>query len=141
MSNLLAAFGRAQLVDLPRRVARRRAHNKAYRDALKGVDGFEFMRANAAYCVVFLIEFDTFCQQVDAAFVDRYVVDLAAGLKTAIMVLNPARVMIGGGISKAGDKLFVLDPTIFHVDFRVFLLAVPAADQPIEILQAAHVGW
>ena len=23
------------------------------------------------------------------------------------MVLNPARVMIGGGISKAGDKLFI----------------------------------
>jgi glucokinase len=43
----------------------------------------------------------------DPAFVARYVVDLAAGLKTVIMVLNPARVMIGGGISKAGDKLFV----------------------------------
>ena len=43
----------------------------------------------------------------DPAFVERYVVDLARGLKTAIMLLNPARVVIGGGISKAGDALFV----------------------------------
>jgi glucokinase len=43
----------------------------------------------------------------DPAFVDRYVVDLALGLKAAIMLLNPARIVIGGGISKAGDKLFV----------------------------------
>ncbi len=43
----------------------------------------------------------------DPAFVDRYVVDLALGLKAAIMLLNPARIIIGGGISKAGDALFV----------------------------------
>jgi len=43
----------------------------------------------------------------DAAFVERYVVDLALGLKAAIMLLNPARIVIGGGISKAGDALFV----------------------------------
>ena len=43
----------------------------------------------------------------DAAFVERYVVDLALGLKAAIMILNPARIVIGGGISKAGDRLFV----------------------------------
>jgi glucokinase len=43
----------------------------------------------------------------DAAFVERYVVDLARGLKAAIMLLNPARIVIGGGISKAGDALFV----------------------------------
>ena len=43
----------------------------------------------------------------DAEFVDRYVVDLALGLKAAIMLLNPARIVIGGGISKAGDRLFV----------------------------------
>jgi len=39
-------------------------------------------------------------------FVKRYVVNLARGLKAAIMLLNPARVVIGGGISKAGDRLF-----------------------------------
>lgn len=32
----------------------------------------------------------------DPAFVERYVVDLAQGLKAAIMLLNPARVVIGG---------------------------------------------
>jgi glucokinase len=43
----------------------------------------------------------------DPAFVLRYVVDLALGLKTCIMLLNPARIVIGGGISKDGDRLFV----------------------------------
>jgi glucokinase len=43
----------------------------------------------------------------DEAFVARYVVDLAQGLKSAVMILNPARIVIGGGISKAGDTLFV----------------------------------
>jgi glucokinase len=42
----------------------------------------------------------------DAAFVEAYVADLALGLKSAIMLLNPARIAIGGGISKAGDALF-----------------------------------
>ena len=31
----------------------------------------------------------------------------ALGLKAAIMLLNPARIVIGGGIAKAGDALFV----------------------------------
>ncbi len=43
----------------------------------------------------------------DPSFVARYVVDLAMGLKAAIMILNPARIVIGGGIAKAGDRLFV----------------------------------
>ena len=43
----------------------------------------------------------------DPAFVARYVADLALGLKALIMIVNPARVVIGGGISKAGDALFV----------------------------------
>lgn len=43
----------------------------------------------------------------DAEFVRRYVVDLAQGLKAAVMILNPARIVIGGGIAKAGDALFV----------------------------------
>ncbi len=43
----------------------------------------------------------------DPAFVARYVVDLAQGLKAAVMLLNPARIVIGGGIAKAGDALFV----------------------------------
>ena len=43
----------------------------------------------------------------DPEFVRRYVVDLAQGLKAAIMLLNPARIVIGGGIAKAGDRLFL----------------------------------
>lgn len=43
----------------------------------------------------------------DSAFVERYVIDLARGLKSVILLLNPARIVIGGGISKAGDALFV----------------------------------
>lgn len=42
----------------------------------------------------------------EPAFVEKYVVNLALGLKSAIMLLNPARIVIGGGISKAGPKLF-----------------------------------
>src|SRR6516165_507044 len=44
---------------------------------------------------------------LDVEFVKRYVVDLAQGLKAAVMLLNPRRIVIGGGISKAGDRLFV----------------------------------
>jgi glucokinase len=39
-------------------------------------------------------------------FVERYVVDLARGLKAAIMLLNPARIVIGGGIARAAGALF-----------------------------------
>lgn len=40
-------------------------------------------------------------------FVRGYVVDMARGLKACIMLLNPERIVIGGGISKAGDALFL----------------------------------
>jgi glucokinase len=40
------------------------------------------------------------------SFVRQYVVDLALGLKACVMLLNPARIVVGGGISKAGDRLF-----------------------------------
>lgn len=43
----------------------------------------------------------------DPNFVARYVVDLALGLKACIMLLNPSRIVIGGGIGNAGDALFV----------------------------------
>ena len=42
----------------------------------------------------------------DPGFVRGYVVDLAAGLKTVLMLLNPERLVIGGGIAKAGEALF-----------------------------------
>jgi glucokinase len=40
-------------------------------------------------------------------FVRLFVVHLARGLKAALMLLNPARIVIGGGMSKSGDHLFV----------------------------------
>lgn len=43
----------------------------------------------------------------DPEFVKSYVVDLARGLKAAVMLLNPACIVIGGGIAKGGDRLFV----------------------------------
>ena len=43
----------------------------------------------------------------DPQFVRGYVRHLARGLKAAVMLLNPAKIVIGGGISKAGDRLFV----------------------------------
>ena len=43
LSNLLAALGRSQLADLGRRVDARRDHNQAYRAALSGLPGVEFM--------------------------------------------------------------------------------------------------
>ena len=42
LSNLLAALGRAQLMDLDRKIARRRAINAAYRAALAGLPGVSF---------------------------------------------------------------------------------------------------
>ncbi len=42
----------------------------------------------------------------DPLFVKHYVRPLAQGLKTVIMLFNPRRIVIGGGISKAGDALF-----------------------------------
>lgn len=43
----------------------------------------------------------------DPDFVRRYVVDLACGIKSIVMLLNPARIVIGGGIAQTGDPFFV----------------------------------
>jgi glucokinase len=40
-------------------------------------------------------------------FIMKYVVYLAQGLKNTIMFLNPAMIVLGGGISRAGDALFI----------------------------------
>lgn len=44
---------------------------------------------------------------LDPGFVSHYVQPLARGLKNCIMFINPARIVIGGGVSKAGGALFV----------------------------------
>lgn len=43
----------------------------------------------------------------DPAFAAHYASRVAAGLKHAVMLLNPARIVVGGGISKAGDRLLL----------------------------------
>lgn len=43
----------------------------------------------------------------DGVFVQHYAAHVAHGLKAAVMLLNPARIVVGGGIAKAGDALFV----------------------------------
>jgi glucokinase len=42
----------------------------------------------------------------DPEFVRHYVRPLAQGLKTCIMMFNPSAIVLGGGISKAGEVLF-----------------------------------
>ncbi len=42
----------------------------------------------------------------DPEFMSRYATLLARGLKNCIMLFNPARLVIGGGIASAGEKLF-----------------------------------
>ncbi len=43
----------------------------------------------------------------DDAFLRTYVADLALGIKTVVMLFNPERIVLGGGISNAGDRLLV----------------------------------
>ena len=43
LSNLLAALGHSQLEDLDRRIAVRKTHYEAYRDALSALPGYTFM--------------------------------------------------------------------------------------------------
>ncbi len=74
LSNLLAAVGRAQLSGLDEKVAARRAHNAAYREALAGLPGVDFMpEAEYGTCTFWLT-----CLTVDPAAlgVDRETIRL-----------------------------------------------------------------
>ena len=63
LSNLLAAVGRGQLRTMDERVARRRAHNRFYREALGDLPGVEFMpEAEYGRCSFWLS-----CLTIDAA--------------------------------------------------------------------------
>src|SRR5260370_13478423 len=77
----------------------------------------------------------------DASFVREYVVALARGLKAAIMLLNPARIVIGGGIGKAGDSLFVPLREELHRQITAWSQArvdvVPAALRDDSVLYGA----
>jgi len=55
LSNLLAALGRAQLETLEDKVARRRAHNRFYSEAFRGIAGLEMMKeAKDSRCTFWL---------------------------------------------------------------------------------------
>jgi dTDP-4-amino-4,6-dideoxygalactose transaminase len=61
MSNLLAAVGRGQLAQLDAKVARRREHNTAYREAFRSLDGITFAPIDAygrSTCWLTCIEVD-----------------------------------------------------------------------------------
>ncbi len=109
MSNLLAAVGRAQLADLDRRVAARRATNAAYRAAL-GDLGWTFL-GEASGCVS---TFWLTCALVEStAMRDRILDHLAAADIEARPVWKPMHRQpifegvrsIGGAVS---DRLFEL---------------------------------
>ncbi|HWB87773.1 MAG TPA: aminotransferase class I/II-fold pyridoxal phosphate-dependent enzyme [Acidimicrobiia bacterium] len=69
LSNILAALGRSQLADLDRRIAVRRAHNAAYREAFADLPGVEFMPEGEGHFSTFWLT----CLTVDPeqAGVDR----------------------------------------------------------------------
>ncbi len=70
---------------------------------------------------------------MDSDFVKRYVVYLARGLKAALMILNPEMIVIGGGISKAGDRLFL--PLREELDRQM-----PAWSRARRIVEPAQLG-
>lgn len=59
----------------------------------------------------------------DAVFRAGYIASLARGLRAALMLLNPERVVIGGGLSKAGD--------VFFADLRAELRRQIPASLPV----------
>ena len=69
----------------------------------------------------------------DPAFRAGYIPSLARGLRAALMLLNPERVVIGGGLSKAGEVLFA--------DLRNELRRQIPASLPVRIdVQPAALG-
>jgi pyridoxal phosphate-dependent aminotransferase EpsN len=110
MSNLLAAVGRAQLADLDRRVAARRATNAAYRRELGDLPGWKFM-PEARGCVS---SFWLTCATLDEtapANRDRVIDELAAADIEARPLWKPMHAqpvfagsrVIGGRVA---DELF-----------------------------------
>ncbi|MGE0396555.1 MAG: DegT/DnrJ/EryC1/StrS family aminotransferase [Kofleriaceae bacterium] len=108
LSNLLAAVGRAQLADLDRRVAARRAINATYRAALEGLPGWSFMPEGPHHHATFWLT----CARVDARFgVDVHAIinalgreDIEARPVWKPMHMQPVfadRRVIGGAVSEA----------------------------------------
>jgi len=75
----------------------------------------------------------------DPDFAERYASDVARGLKPAIMLLNPARIVIGGGISKAGDRL--LTPLRRELRQQITSWSGARVDVSLAALGDASVLW
>ena len=111
MSNLLAALGRTQLTDLERRVDRRRAHNRAYREALADLPGIDFMPEAPAGRASFWLTALTIDPAItgidrDAVRIHLEKLDIEARPVWKPMHLQPfyaACEMVGGGVS---DRIF-----------------------------------
>ena len=86
MSNLLAALGRSQLSDLERRVEARRSHNAAYREALAGLPGVEFMpEADGSFSTFWLT-----CLTIDPAVAGLGREEVRIHLETLDIEARPA---------------------------------------------------
>jgi glucokinase len=75
----------------------------------------------------------------DPEFVARYVVDLALGVKAAIMILNPARVVVGGGLTRSGKRLF--EPLRKELARQMPPWSGAVVDVQPAALGADHVLW
>ncbi len=106
LSNLLAAVGRAQLADLDRRVAARRATNAAYRAAL-ALPGWSFMPEAPSHLCTFWLTCATIDQQQFGATRDQVIDALTAADIEARPVWKPMHLqpvfegyrVIGGDVS------------------------------------------
>ena len=75
----------------------------------------------------------------DPNFAARYATDVARGLKSAVMLLNPARIVIGGGISKAGDRL--LTPLRVALREQITSWSGAHVEVALAVLGDASVLW
>jgi pyridoxal phosphate-dependent aminotransferase EpsN len=109
LSNLLAAFGRAQLADLDRRVAARRAINAAYRAALGNLPGWSFMPEAAGHTSTFWLTCATIDESRFGASRDAVLDALAAADIEARPVWKPMHLQpvfrshraIGGDVAES----------------------------------------
>jgi glucokinase len=75
----------------------------------------------------------------DPDFAARYAAQVARGLKAAVMLLNPARIVIGGGIAQAGDRL--LKPLRQELRWEMTTWSGARVDVQLAALGNASVLW
>jgi pyridoxal phosphate-dependent aminotransferase EpsN len=108
LSNLLAAVGRAQLADLDRRVAARRAINRHYREALGELPGWSFMPEAPGHAAMFWLTCATIDPRAFGADRDAVIDHLAGADIEARPVWKPMHLQpvfagaraIGGAVAE-----------------------------------------